>query len=158
MEDYKVTAIVAVRKIMRISNERTGISLTETPVKTITLGNGSELKLYDSSQKIAGDRWRVSLIARMEVPISCLTSAEADRVSASADEIKSALGTYAVFEHKSERNFVAEKKKDEIFNGLCDSFLKSSLSYLSHCEFPARFIVKSYKTYIKKTILSGIRK
>jgi len=158
MRDYKVTAIVAVRKIMRISNERTGISLTETLFKTITLGNGSELKLYDRSQKIAGDRWRVSLIARMEVPISCLTSAEADRVSASADEIKSALGTYAVFEHKSERNFVAEKKKDEIFNGLCDSFLKSSLSYLSHCEFPARFIVKSYKTYIKKTILSGIRK
>jgi hypothetical protein len=158
MRNYKVTLTFFVRKIGQIFNERAGMSLTETLVKTITLGNGSELKLYDRSQKIAGDRWRVSLIARMEVPISCMTSAETVRVSATVDEIKSALGAYAVFEYKSERNFVAEKKKDEIFNGLCDSFLKSSLSYLSHCEFPARFIVKSYKTYIKKTILSGIGK
>ncbi len=134
----------------RIFNERAGMSATETLVKIIKLGNGPELKLYDRSRKIAGDRWQVSLIARMEIPVNCLASAEAARLSATVDEIKAALGAYAVFEKKTERNFVAEKEKDDLFNALCDSFLKSSLTYLSRSDFPARFIVKSYKTYIKE--------
>lgn len=126
------------------------MSLKETAVKTLRLENGLELKLYDRSRKIAGDRWQLSLLARMEVPVSCLTSAEAEYLPATVDEIETALGTCAVFEHKAERNFVAEKEKDEIFGSLCDSFLKNSLSYLSRSDFPARFLVKSCQKYAKE--------
>lgn len=104
------------------------MSLKETPVKILRLENGLELKLYDRSRKIAGDRWRVSFSARTEIPLSGLSSAQTEHLPALAGEIEAAAGNCAVFEHKAERNFVAENEKEEIFNSLCDSFLKNSLS------------------------------
>jgi len=48
----------------------------QTLIKTIELNNGLKLHFYDISRKLAGDRWYVGVIARIDIPLidSVLTS------------------------------------------------------------------------------------
>ncbi len=41
-------------------------------LRTIDLESGLELEIYDVSRKLAGDRWYVGFIARVEIPITFL--------------------------------------------------------------------------------------
>jgi hypothetical protein len=38
-------------------------------IKTIVLGNGLILEIYDHSRKIAGDRWLVKMVSKVDIPI-----------------------------------------------------------------------------------------
>jgi len=127
--------------------------MTEKLVKEITLENGLALKLYDGSKKVAGDRWQVSLIARTEITVTGLLTNDDERSSADIDEIEKALGERVTFEQKRERNFIDEARKDEMFEELCASLSDSSLSYLSHPDFPKRFVIKEYKAHKNRQIL-----
>ncbi|MBT9438589.1 MAG: hypothetical protein GAS50_05285, partial [Desulfobacterales bacterium] len=66
--------------------------MEEKLIKTIDLENGLELKLYDASRKLAGDRWLVSLIARMEIPTSDSLLKEDVSPSLNVDEVRKVLG------------------------------------------------------------------
>ncbi len=44
--------------------------MKEKLIKTMDLKNSMYLKFYDNSKKLAGDRWLVSLIVRMEIPVA----------------------------------------------------------------------------------------
>ncbi len=127
--------------------------MTEKLVKEISLENGLVLKLYDGSKKVAGDRWQVSLIARTEITVTGLLTNDDERSSADIDEIEKALGERVTFEQKRERNFIDETRKDEMFEELCASLSDSSLSYLSHPDFPKRFVIKEYKAHKNRQIL-----
>ena len=127
--------------------------MTEKLVKEITLENGLALKLYDGSKKVAGDRWQVSLIARTEITVTGLLTNDDERSSADIDEIEKALGERVTFEQKRERNFIDEARKDEMFEELCASLSDSSLSYVSHPDFPKRFVIKEYKAHKNRQIL-----
>ncbi len=111
------------------------------PVKTIPLHNGLTLEIYDESREIAAKRWVVRMVARIVIPIDNIAFAQGQNVS----EITDLLGKTIVFEKKKERNFIAEKEKDAVLTATCDSFLETAGAYLSHSDFPRKFVFKQYR-------------
>ena len=85
--------------------------MKEKLIKTIDLENGMKLNFYDGSRKLAGDRWLVSLIIRMEIPVTEVSMNEGSESTKSVDEIKNVLGEKILFEQKRERIFVNETEK-----------------------------------------------
>ena len=124
--------------------------MEEVLIKTIDLENGLELKLYDASRKLAGDRWLVSLIARMEIPTNELLLKKDGSPLLNIDEVRKALGEKLLFEQKREKIFIDEKEKDEVLKEIQDFFLSSSLSYFSHSDFPTKYILKKFNEKIKR--------
>ena len=124
--------------------------MEEKLIKNIDLENGLELKLYDASRKLAGDRWLVSLIARMEIPISDSSLKEDVSPLLNVDEVRKVLGEKLLFEQKREKIFIDERKKDEVLKEIQDFFLSCSLSYFSHSDFPKKYILKEFNEKIKK--------
>ena len=124
--------------------------MEEKLIKNIDLENGLELKLYDVSRKLAGDRWLVSLIARIEIPTSDSLLKEDASPSLNVDEIRKVLGEKLLFERKREKIFIDEREKDEVLKEIQDLFLSSSLPYFSHSDFPKKYILKEFNEKIKK--------
>ncbi len=124
--------------------------MEEKLIKTIDLENGLELKLYDASRKLAGDRWLVSLIARIEISTSDSLLKEDVSPSLNVDEVRKVLGEKLLFEQKREKIFIDERKKDEVLKEIQDFFLSCSLSYFSHSDFPKKYVLKEFNEKIKK--------
>ena len=119
--------------------------MDQTLIKTITLKNKLTLNLYDESIKMIGDRWIVTLVARLKVAVD-KTMIPIDRSSLpSKDEIKNILGKEVVFEQKSNRIFVDKNDKPKVLQELTDTFIENTLPYLSHADFPHRFLAKKIK-------------
>jgi hypothetical protein len=86
--------------------------MEQTLIKTMELSNGLKLDFYDISRKLAGDRWYVGMIARIDIPLtdSLLTNQQLSNYS--VEKIKSALGEAVRFQQKRERHYIDERKKD----------------------------------------------
>jgi len=112
-------------------------------IKKVDLENGLNLELYDSSKKIAGDRWQVKLLVKIEIPVSDYLQSLDEGMD--ADDFLKVLGKKVVYERTMERNFIDNKEKEKLLNDFCDASTESSLLYLSTPNFPKRFIVKEYK-------------
>jgi len=119
--------------------------MTEKLIKTIDLKNGLQLNVYDASRKLVGDRWLVSMIVRMDVPVTEALEKNSRQSTENLDEIKRMLGESVLFEKKREKIFVDTADKETVFKELCDMFLNSSLNYLSKDIFPKQYILKTYK-------------
>ncbi len=132
--------------------------MKEKLIKTLELKNGLKLRIYDASRTMAGDRWRVSLIARMEIPVTNVLEKNDSQPNENANEIKDVLGERVIFEQKRDRIFVDINEKDSVFQEMHDLFLGSSMDYLSRETFPKRFILKTYKDKMKKASLPGADK
>ena len=124
--------------------------MEEKLIKTIDLENGLELKLYDASRKLAGDRWLVSLITRIEIPTGDSLLKEDVSSSLNIDEVRKVLGEKLLFERKREKIFIDEKEKDEVLKEIQDFFLSCSLSYFSHSDFPKKYVLKKFNEKIKR--------
>jgi len=131
--------------------------MKEKLIKTIDLENGLQLNLYDGSRKLVGDRWLVSLIVKMDVPVMEELKKNDRKSKQSIDEIKDMLGEKVLFENKREKIFIDKTKKETAFKELCDMFLNSSLNYLSKEIFPKQYILKTYKEEVKKSLLNASR-
>jgi hypothetical protein len=114
-------------------------------VKTIDLENSMQLNIFDCSRKVAGDRWMVTMIARIEIPVTEVLVQAGHQKKESVDEIIKVLGEQVLFEQKRERIFVDEKEKAHTFEEVCDIFLNSTLTYLSSKEFPQRYVLKKFR-------------
>ena len=114
-------------------------------VDTIKLENGLTLELLDRSRPIAGDRWFVSFVARIQVRVELGFFAGAENPHVPFEDVLSAVGEKTVYRHEKVRNFIGENEKDEVFNGLKEHFLSASLGYLSRPEFPGRLILREYR-------------
>ena len=132
--------------------------MKEKLIKTLDLENGLKLDVYDASRKLVGDRWLVSLIVRMDVPVTEALKTNGRQLTESIDEIKDMLGDSVLFEKKREKIFVDTAAKETVFKELCDMFLNSSLNYLSKEIFPKRYILKIYKEEVKKKSLLNTNK
>jgi len=124
-------------------------------VKTIWLKNNLELKIYDCSKKMAGDRWLVKMIAQVDIPVSSVPETLHDLQhdqDSNKDEILKLLGSVITFEQKRERFFIDESKKETVFNELYDHFVKSTINYLSHPDFPKKYVIIKFREK-KKTVL-----
>ena len=120
--------------------------MNEKLIKTIVLGNGLILEIYDHSRKVAGDRWLVKMVAKVDIPIDYLSSITrgSSKLNLQIDELKKFFDACIRYEQKRERNFISEKEKDVVFNDLLTSYLKSSQAYLSHLDFPIRYAAREY--------------
>jgi len=127
--------------------------MKEKLIKTLDLENGLQLNIYDASRKLVGDRWLASLIIRMEVPVGEALKNNIREPMENIDEIKDMLGDSVLFEKKREKIFVATSEKEMVFKELYDTFLNSSLNYLSKEIFPKQYILKMYKEEMKKKSL-----
>jgi hypothetical protein len=127
--------------------------MKEKLIKTLDLENGLQLNVYDASRKLVGDRWLVSLIIRMDVPVAGALKKNNRESMEHIDEIKDMLGDSVLFEKKREKIFVDTDKKEIVFKELYDTFLNSSLNYLSKEIFPKQYILKMYKEEMKKKSL-----
>jgi hypothetical protein len=126
--------------------------MEQTLIKSIKLSNGLKLDFYDISRKLAGDRWYVGLIARIDIPLidSLLTNQHLSQYS--VEEIRNMLGKSVRFQQKRERHYIDEREKDDLLNDLMDSFIKRTLNYLSLPDFPGKYILKEFQTYRKRKI------
>lgn len=129
--------------------------MEEKLVRTLDLENGLQLKLFDASRKLIGDRWLVSLIARMEVPVTEALKKNNRQSEGNIDDIKDMLGNSVMYEQKREKMFVDTADKESVFKGLCDMFLDSAVNYLSKEIFPEQYILKTYQKAVKKTAVSN---
>ena len=124
--------------------------MEQTLIKTMELSNGLKLDFYDISRKLAGDRWYVGMIARIDIPLtdSLLTNQQLSNYS--VEEIRNALGEAVRFQQKRERHYIDEREKDDLLKDLMDSFIKRTLNYLSLPDFPGKYILKEFQTYRKQ--------
>jgi hypothetical protein len=129
--------------------------MKEKLIKTLDLENGLQLNIYDVSRKLVGDRWLVSLIVRMDVPVTETLQKDSRQPIVNINEIKDILGDSVLFEKKREKIFIDTAEKETVFKELCDMFLNSSLNYLSKDIFPKQYVLKTYKEEVKKISLSN---
>jgi hypothetical protein len=115
-------------------------------IKTIVLGNGLILEIYDYSRKIAGDRWLVKMVSKVDIPIDYLikNARGSSQFNLQVDELKKFFDACIRYENKRERNFISGKEKDTVFNDLLMSYLESTQAYLSHPDFPIRYAAREY--------------
>jgi hypothetical protein len=120
--------------------------MNEKLIKTIVLGNGLILEIYDQSRKVAGDRWLVKIVSKIDIPIDYLIRNARGRsqLDLNIDELRKFFNACVRFEQKKERNFISEEEKDIVFNDLLTSYLKSTQAYLSHPDFPTRYATREY--------------
>ena len=123
-----------------------------TLLRKIELENGLELEIYDVSRKLAGDRWYVGFIARVEIPMTFLEG-HADSPDIDIEKMKDVLGETVRFEQKRDRHYINEKEKDSLLNGLIEDFLASTLPYFSEKDFAKKYALKTYKIKLEKASL-----
>ena len=119
--------------------------MEQTLMKTMDLSNGLKLGIYDISRKLAGDRWYVGMIVRIDIPLTDLRSTNQLLSNYSVEEIRDAVGETVRFQEKRERHYIDEREKDAMLLDMMDSFVKTTLSYLSHPDFPGKYVLKEFK-------------
>jgi hypothetical protein len=117
-------------------------------IYTVPLENNLLISFYDESIKIAGDRWQVKLIARIQILTAQVEITRVDPEKRS--EIMQAVGEKIIYEKKLIRNFVGEKQKEETLTALYESFLQITRPYYSHRQFAERFVLKTYADSLEK--------
>jgi hypothetical protein len=125
-------------------------TMEQTLIKTMELSNGLKLDFYDISRKLAGDRWYVGMVARIDIPLTDLLLTNQPLSSYSVEEIKTALGETVRFQEKRERHYIDEREKDPLLQIMMDSFINSTLNYYSLPDFPIKYVFKEFKAFQKQ--------
>ncbi len=109
------------------------------------LENGLTLEFWDLSRHMAGDRWLVSLEARIAIPV------RADTLSAELKdrepEIVKALGQEILFSQRDERTFIASGEMPAALKEIESRLLTLASSYFGHAEFAGRFIRRKFAEF-----------
>lgn len=122
--------------------------MENTPIQTVELKNGLKLEIFDASHNVAADRYKVILVARIDVDVNeALTSPVCGEIE--AEKAAGVLGPRLVFEQKSERFFVDEPDKETVFAEFLKACLKNAETYFAHPDFAARFVLRTYRTRLK---------
>jgi hypothetical protein len=117
--------------------------MRQPPLATLTLNNQLTLSLFDASRKIAGDRWRVEIVLRIDIPVS-ETWFSAHPLPAPLAELTEILGNSVRFEYRDQRTFVDADEKDELLARMRADLLTMAPRYYGHPDFAARFIIKTF--------------
>lgn len=121
-----------------------------TLIESISLKNGLILELWDNSRPVAGDRWQVTLKARINIPVSEDWFADLSRLPAPLKDLREALGDRVCFEYQNMRNFIDVNEKEAALNQMRVSLVDNAVHYYSHPDFAARWLAKQYREYQMK--------
>ncbi len=118
--------------------------MSERLIEKITLANGLILELWDKSRPMAGDRWLVSLLARVEVPIVPEYFSTMDNGEQAYRELVAAYGNPLIFTQEKVRHFVDERETTEVLTGFCQRLKDNLISYLGNPRFGLLYVMKKY--------------
>ena len=79
--------------------------------------NGLTFNLFDASRKIAGDRWFISILARVEIPVKDSIIDE-EGVSVKVEDVRALIGDKVLFEKKWSEILFPKMRKREWFHKL----------------------------------------
>jgi len=119
--------------------------MPEKLFETITLDNNLDLEIRDLSRVIAGDRWLVSVEARINVPIKIEhleTLHDKEKILAI---FKETFGREISYRYKQEKFFVDKNKKRDVFRENLERLKKSVLNYLSRPDFARKLVLSKYR-------------
>lgn len=122
--------------------------MIEKLVKTIELENGLKLDIYDKSRMVGADTWLVTVLFRIEIRVDETLLGVVDNAPETGAVVEK-TGETVLFEIQRERNFINELEKADVFQAVMDSYLATTLSYLSHPMFGARYVLKTYHEQAK---------
>lgn len=120
----------------------------ENLIRTFSLENELLISFYDESKKIAGDRWQVTVTARIQIVTDQIQFTR--MYPEKRSEIIQVVGEQINYDKKLIRNFIGEKQKEEVVTALYESFLQITRPYLSHRQFAERFVLKTYADSLEK--------
>lgn len=129
--------------------------MEKTLIETITLPNGLILELWDKSRPMAGDRWLISLLAKMEVPVLPEYFSAVDNGEQAYRDLLAAYGDPLVFTQEKTRHFVDEKDTKNMLAELCQRFKDNLLSYLGNPRFASLYVMKKYGDLQDRQYSSG---
>ncbi len=115
--------------------------MSEKLFETITLDNDLDLEIWDLSRVIAGDRWLVSLEARLNVPIKIEHLETLPDKEKSFAILKDTFGREISYRYNQEKFFVDKNKKRDVFQENLERLKKSVLQYLSRPDFARKLVV-----------------
>ena len=124
-------------------------------IETITLPNGLILELWDKSRPMAGDRWLISLLAKVEVPVLPEYFSTLDNGEQAYRDLLAAYGDPLVFIQEKNRHFVDEKDTKDVLAGICKRFKDNLLSYLGNPRFALLYVMKKYGDLQDRKCTSG---
>lgn len=104
------------------------------------LDNGLTIEFLDRSNRYFGDYHRVCVEACCRVALNMDNFSGLSDPAAELQTARAVLGNEVTFVRKLERMGVAGEAVERTREGLIDSFIRSSLPYLSTPAFPRRFI------------------
>ncbi len=119
-------------------------------VEKIDLGNGLELCLLDHSRILAGDRWLVSVEARIEVPLSEVYLDGVKDAEHILSILKKEYGEKVDYSYIQEKHFVDQKEKDSIFQQFIKNIKDNLLNYLSHPKLAQKILLARYRELKRK--------
>ncbi len=106
--------------------------LPEAYLESYELPNGLSADVYDYSRKVAGDRWLVGLVIRVEIEVRESDFDEFEDGKELYQKFREEHGDHVVFEIKKERNFIDQREKDDVFAALLNSVKENILKYMGH--------------------------
>ena len=124
-------------------------------IETITLPNGLILELWGKSSPMAGDRWLISLLAKMEVPVLPEYFSTLDKGEQAYRDLLAAYGDPVIFTQEKNRHFVDEKDTNDVLAGICQRFKDNLLSYLGNPRFASLYVMKKYGDLQDRQYSSG---
>jgi len=118
--------------------------MSERLIEKITLPNGLILEIWDKSHLMAGDRWLVSLLAKVEVTVLPEYFSQLDDGEKAYKDLVAAHGNSLVFTQEKVRPFVDEVETKEVLTRLRRSFKDNLAAYLGNPKFASSYVLKKY--------------
>ena len=118
--------------------------MSERRIEKIALPNGLILEIWDTSHLMAGDRWLVSLLAKVEVAVLPEYFSTLDDGEQAYQDLVAAHGNSLVFTQEKVRLFVDEGKTKEVLTRLRRSIKDSLAAYLGNPKFASSYVLKKY--------------
>jgi hypothetical protein len=119
--------------------------MADTRFRQIPIGDRLILELFDCSRLLTGDRWKVVVEARMEVPVK-RDVWEDDPISEfPLEAMEDLLGDTQIFIQRRERVFVAAEEKSDLVQSFATDIETDLVPYLKHPHFVKRFLEKQYR-------------
>ena len=118
--------------------------MSERLIEKIALPNGLILEIWDTSHLMAGDRWLVSLLAKVEVTVLPEYFSTLDDGEQAYQDLVAAHGNSLVFTQEKVSLFVDEGETKEVLTRLRRGIKDNLEAYLGNPKFASSYVLKKY--------------